>query len=867
MKSTRLFNGADPAPSSVSGRSTLRLARALTLGFVPIVLFSALEGGCPCKMHGAKTTLRFPKTQVLYVPATAHVSGAAETLWRTDAEVHGNGENAAVCSVGLLKRDQENPEPEKATFVLEPGRSRRFEDLLGSEFDFTGAAALIVTCTEGDISITSRTYNDTEDGTYGQFIGGVAMNRSIGVGQQGRIIQLSHNRSDDEGSRTNLGLVNTSLRATTVMIELFDASDGASLGIVTRQLGVREYQQIGRVFEQVTDGDVDQGFAVVSTSSSPVFAYASVVDNRTGDPVYIPAYVLSEDDPTVTRPPKVLSSDDIYITAVAHSAGAGNTTWRTDVDLHNPGTTEVQAEIELWVRDQANTNPLTAPVTVPAGLSVRLDDALASEFGFDGSAALNISATGGELLVSSRTYNLTPEGTYGQFIGGVGADEALGIEHEGLLMQLIHTPAKDDGFRTNLGLVNLADHEISVTMQLFDGDGQLVGTLIRDLWARQYVQINRVYSQVTENAVEVGYIVVTSTTEGAEYLAYASVVDNRTGDPIYIPAIRRDTRDGPSATMGAFQTTKTIIDLLMMNSLQTQTFVNRLAEEGLEPMLDQLSQAPYATRTENGLRFDFGNGLTLDDRIVRQGALELSYSNLVVDGDAIHVEYEVLIDAYGENGLLVPFDTLSWTLDVDNSGQSFVATVSMQGEGDGTVVDGAFEVNPAACDAFPTGQSVTYQLGEESRTFTFDPTCSPFYAYDIDTPIRYNLTVPVPDCTGTDGEFGIIMLNDNGRLVMDPCFFNEGEQLWGTVSPTNMEFSVHAIDGFWTGHERRVTGTYQGSAVEPGGPYEGRFSFHLESYRDGELECVREGTMDLAPVTLCTDQGTCIGYNGCTDWS
>ena len=79
--------------------------------------------------------------------------------------------------------------------------------------------------------------------------------------------------------RTNLGLVNTSTETTTVTVELAAAS-GATVGTVIRTLLPRSMVQIAAPF--AAWGGVIDGRATV-TSDHGVIAYASVVDNATGD--------------------------------------------------------------------------------------------------------------------------------------------------------------------------------------------------------------------------------------------------------------------------------------------------------------------------------------------------------------------------------------------------------------------------------------------------------------------------------------------------------------------------------------------------------------------------------------------------------
>jgi hypothetical protein len=50
------------------------------------------------------------------------------------------------------------------------------------------------------------------------------------------------------------------------------------------------FRQLNKIFKRVTDEDVDDGFAIVRTTTegAAFFCYATVIDNRSGDPILIP---------------------------------------------------------------------------------------------------------------------------------------------------------------------------------------------------------------------------------------------------------------------------------------------------------------------------------------------------------------------------------------------------------------------------------------------------------------------------------------------------------------------------------------------------------------------------------------------------
>ena len=225
------------------------------------------------------------------IPAAASLHGLAGTNWRTDVELHNPSGDTATIKVSPLLRGQANPDPTVRTFSLDAGQSLRLDDVLGTQFGLSGAAALRIRCTSyDDIVATSRTYNDAGDRTYGQFISALPLDAAIGTVHSGRLIQLSQSSTDDTGFRTNIGLTNATGTATDVVIALYDGA-GHHLGDVPQHLEAYEYVQIDRIFRKVSDAAVDNGYAIVSSSTpgAGFYAYASVVDNRSSDPINIPA--------------------------------------------------------------------------------------------------------------------------------------------------------------------------------------------------------------------------------------------------------------------------------------------------------------------------------------------------------------------------------------------------------------------------------------------------------------------------------------------------------------------------------------------------------------------------------------------------
>ncbi len=234
--------------------------------------------------------------QYVYVSTAAHLTGHNNVNWRTDLEVQNVGSAQAKYSISLLARGQDNSTPVHADLTLDPGQSVRYTDILHTVFGFSGAAALCIVQVEGTVVATSRTYADSGLGTYGSFVPAVARANAIQFGQEARLIGLSHDPSLAAGFRTNIGLVNANEYPVKVEAA-FSLADGTLLGTASYDLQPFEFRQVDRAFEQFTRERVEDGYVVVRIASraggqpldatAKLFAYASVIDNLTGDPTHV----------------------------------------------------------------------------------------------------------------------------------------------------------------------------------------------------------------------------------------------------------------------------------------------------------------------------------------------------------------------------------------------------------------------------------------------------------------------------------------------------------------------------------------------------------------------------------------------------
>jgi len=232
------------------------------------------------------------------------------------------------------------------------------------------------------------------------------------------------------------------------------------------------------------------------------------------------------------------SPDDshLYIATGAHNKGFNDTQWRTDVWVDNPGDTMATYTIELLVRDQANPKPTSQTYSLRPGAAAAYHDILWSVFGFSGAAALRVVPVAGSVLVSSRTYDQLPVGTYGQFVSAIARSHAIAFGQDARLLGLSHDPSLATGYRTNIGLVNASPAPIHIEIAFYQGGGGYLGITEHDLDAYEFIQIDKAFEGATSHVVADGVAVVRTTTAGGKFFAYASVIDNVTGDPVLVPA-------------------------------------------------------------------------------------------------------------------------------------------------------------------------------------------------------------------------------------------------------------------------------------------------------------------------------------------
>ena len=220
-----------------------------------------------------------------------------------------------------------------------------------------------------------------------------------------------------------------------------------------------------------------------------------------------------------------------FVAGVAHNPGANGTQWRSDLAIINPGTATATVAV-TFVAEQSEQD---RSAEILPGHAASWHNVLETLFGVvPGQAvagSLRITASA-PLAILARTYNDTPEGTFGQEYPAIPLGSGRSrTQPPATIPQL----RKNPGFRTNLGAVNLSSFPGVLSIVLHRADGSPIGSPVllevpASGWAQQFDPL------AGAGRVDVAFATTAVETPGVKLWPYASLVDAITGDPTTLTA-------------------------------------------------------------------------------------------------------------------------------------------------------------------------------------------------------------------------------------------------------------------------------------------------------------------------------------------
>jgi hypothetical protein len=228
-----------------------------------------------------------------FFAVASRTEGFAETRWRTRVWVVAGAEPADVTFefyptslTGLSGPAQ------VASRSVAAGSQLYLEDLLGDLWGINGNGAVRVLSTS-PVAAFARVVNVKmplifEGGTFGQAMASMTPDQAIGNGVFPGL--FNERISDESGFRSNLGWFNPNAGRVTVTARVI-TRDGAMLGERTFEVAGLS-QWLGSVFDVVwtvpqNQRELKHFFVTYEATGGPLYLYASVVDNVTGDAVTV----------------------------------------------------------------------------------------------------------------------------------------------------------------------------------------------------------------------------------------------------------------------------------------------------------------------------------------------------------------------------------------------------------------------------------------------------------------------------------------------------------------------------------------------------------------------------------------------------
>ena len=226
--------------------------------------------------------------QPIYVLPVANSLGRAGSRWQTWLELTNLAPTANRVSMDLLPAGGKGWSALHATVDLGPSQTRTWRNALNQIFGFSGSGALRLLPLAGPVSVSSRTSNVAPGLAPAPPLPALAEDQAIRAGGNATLLGLAHDPSFEAGVRTNVGLLNLSVRSIRVRIGAYDIP-AHRLGVLEVTLPSRGFLQVDDIFAKVKAGVVDEGSVVVETPDrgARFLAYASVIRGPAAPVTYV----------------------------------------------------------------------------------------------------------------------------------------------------------------------------------------------------------------------------------------------------------------------------------------------------------------------------------------------------------------------------------------------------------------------------------------------------------------------------------------------------------------------------------------------------------------------------------------------------
>jgi hypothetical protein len=490
-----------------------------------------------------------PPPDSLIFPVVGHATGANNSLFESDIRVTNLTAQTQKYSINFTPSGIDGTQTgSSSTIEISSGVTTALDDVVSSLFGIgtnssatgmleirplttssTTSGSLFSTIQTSAIkqlntAASSRTYNFTPTGTFGQFIPATRFADFVGRALEGAAPQILSLQQVAQSTsyRANFGFAEASGQPAELLMRVFDSA-GQMLATIPVSLQAGEHKQLNGLLSlnginNLTDGRVE---VEVTSGNGKITAYVSEVDNFTNDPLLVSPVL------------KGATTSDRYVVPGTAYINSGFVFWVTDLRVFNAGSAATPATLTFYPQGNPSA-AVSRDITINAGEIKVLDNVVGDLFGQPNGAGGMIAITtptSTSLTATARTYNQTAHGTYGQYIPGVTPAESIGLSDRALqLLQL----EQSSRFRTNIGLAETSGKPVTIEVSAIVPDSIATPVVPITLAANEFRQIS-LGDFGLSNVYNVRVTVKVISGEG-RVTAYGSAIDLTTQDPTYVTA-------------------------------------------------------------------------------------------------------------------------------------------------------------------------------------------------------------------------------------------------------------------------------------------------------------------------------------------
>ena len=482
-----------------------------------------------------------PPPDALIFSGVGHAAGQNNSFFESDVRLVNLGAQTQKYQINYTPSGTDGTlNGSTTTIEIAPNQSLALDDVVSSVFglgDLSGALGMLearpltsassssgffssVTQTAQQLLTigSSRTYNVTENGTFGQFVPATPFAKFVG---SGKVLSLLH-VAQSASMRANFGFLEASGNPVDLTVRVYNIL-GQLVGTIPVSLQASEHKQIGLmlVANGITDLEDGRVEVEVVNGSGKITAYVSELDNATNDPFLVSAVEKGS-----------VNTNRYVVPGMAHK-DLGFAFWVSDVRIHNAGTASVPATLTFYSEGNPSSF-VSKQVTIDPGEIEVLNDIVQNFFtqpnGAGGSLVVT-TPSNVPLGITARTYNRTDAGTYGQYLPAVTVAESVGLGDRSLNILQVEQSSR---MRTNIALTETSGSPATVEVGLVIPDSLATPTVTFNLAGNEFRQFSVGDFQIPD-AIYNGRITVKVIGGTGKVTTHGSLIDMATNDGTLIP--------------------------------------------------------------------------------------------------------------------------------------------------------------------------------------------------------------------------------------------------------------------------------------------------------------------------------------------